>query len=197
MPKIHAKSLAEQREWRRSQLIEIATQIALTAGAKSLTVSELSKRAGISRTAIYEYFDSTADLVAELVNQELINYANLLSDACAAESSAMDKIEAWVRAGLNYIADGRHILVKTLNATSFPESRSRDIALSHRKMLAPLRDSLMTLGVADDSVMEYIKAISDAAAIRIEQGYPADLEIESACQFLSAGIRALAIKSIS
>ncbi len=197
MPKIQTKTLAEQREWRRAQLIEVATQIALNAGPKALTVSELAKQAGISRTAIYEYFDGTADLIAELVNQELKIYATFLSEACAAETSALDTIETWVRAGLNYIADGRHILVKTLNATSFPEARSREIALSHRKMLAPLKDSLLAIGVSDDSVIEYVKAISDAAANRIEQGRPAELEIETACQFLSAGIRTLTVKTTS
>lgn len=190
MPKIHTKTLAEQREWRRNQLIDAAASIALESGAKSLTVSAVSKRAGVSRTAVYEYFATTADLVAELVNQELISYADFLAAACSQEVSAINKIDAWLKAGLSYVVDGRHLLIKALNATSYPEARRAEIALAHRQLLSPLQDALLSLGISDQAVFDYIKAISDAAAIRIEQGYPAEIEIENASNFLIAGIRA-------
>lgn len=194
MPKIQTKTLAEQREWRRNQLIDAAASIALESGAKSLTVSAVSKRAGVSRTAVYEYFATTADLVAELVNQELTTYADLLATACSQEVSAIDKIDAWLKAGLNYVADGRHLLIKSLNATSYPEARRTEIALAHRQLLSPLQDALLILGISDQTILDYIKAISDTAATRIEQGYPAEMEIENASNFLIAGIRARATK---
>jgi AcrR family transcriptional regulator len=195
MPKIHTKTLAEQREWRRNQLIDAAAEIAMESGAKSLTVSAVAKRAGVSRTAVYDYFESTTDLVSELVYQELSNYAELLNQACSKESGAIEKISAWTTAALAYVADGRHLLVKALNATSFPQSRSSEIALAHRKMLAPLNDALLQIGINDQSVLDYIKAISDAAATRIEQGHPADQEIKYALDFLIAGIKSAATNS--
>jgi AcrR family transcriptional regulator len=197
MPKIHTKTLAEQRDWRRNQLIDAAASIALESGAKSLTVSAVSKRAGVSRTAIYEYFATTADLVAELVTHELSTYADFLAAACSEETSAIDKIDAWLKAGLNYVADGRHLLIKALNATSYPESRSAEIALAHRQLLLPLKDALLILGISDQATLDYIKAISDVAAVRIEQGYPAETEIENACNFLMAGIQARVTKPIA
>lgn len=195
MPKINAKTLAEQRSWRRNQLIDAAAEIALESGAKALTVSEVAKRAKVSRTAIYDYFDSTDDLIAELVANELNRYANFLALACNQETAAMDKVEAWLRAGLLYVADGRHLLIKALNATSFPDSRKAEIGLAHRKMLAPLRDALIKVAINEEQAIEYIKSVSDAAAIRIERGYPAEQEIEIACTFLIAGLRQLVSKT--
>jgi AcrR family transcriptional regulator len=45
--------------------------LALESGAPSVTVAAVAKRAGISRSLVYEYFSSSADLIADLVLEEL------------------------------------------------------------------------------------------------------------------------------
>ena len=71
MPKIQAPTLALHRELRRQQLMSAALELALSNGADSITVAAVAAKAGLARSSIYEYFASSADLVADLVIEEL------------------------------------------------------------------------------------------------------------------------------
>ena len=116
MPKIATSTLAQHRDWRRSQLIEAATAIALESGGQSISVAAVAARAGLSRTSVYEYFASSSDLVADLIIEELDAFAQTLTAAVGRESDPSKAISAWIAASLEYIADGRHLLAKALNA---------------------------------------------------------------------------------
>ena len=70
---------------------------------------------------MYEYFASSADLVADLVIDELNGFANYLSDEIAQANSPSECVELWIKAALTYIADGRHLLAKALNSTTLPQ----------------------------------------------------------------------------
>jgi len=65
MSRIATQTLAEHRDWRRNQLIEAAASIALESGGAAVTVAAVAQKAGLSRTSVYEYFGSSADLVAD------------------------------------------------------------------------------------------------------------------------------------
>ena len=49
VPRIHTATLAEHRDWRRSQLIEAAAAIALESGSQAITVAAVAERAGQGR----------------------------------------------------------------------------------------------------------------------------------------------------
>ena len=192
MPKIAAPTIGEHRELRRSQLISAAMELALTEGAQAVTVSAVAAKAGLARTSIYEYFASSADLVADLVLEELSHYADRLSDALIDVNDPFEKIERWIAEGLRYVADGRHMLVKSLNTISTPEDRKEEIALGHRHLMAPLRQALHETGIVEiQSASSMLQAVTDAASIRIDAGNNAELEIQSAVKFAVAGLRAL------
>jgi len=100
MPRIETQTLAEHRDWRRNQLIEAAASIALESGGSSVTVAAVAQRAGLSRTSVYEYFGSSADLAADLVLEELKNFAHYLNEAVAlveepVEAHANESELAW------------------------------------------------------------------------------------------------------
>ena len=133
MPKISAASIGEHRELRRGQLISAAMELALTQGAQAVTVSAVAAKAGLARTSIYEYFASSADLVADLVIEELGTYAHRLSDAIKDVDDPYEKIERWIAEGLRYVADGRHMLVKSLNTVTPPAYRKEEISMGHRR----------------------------------------------------------------
>ena len=164
MPKISAPTIHEHRELRRQQLISASLELALDEGAGAVTVAAVAKKAGLARSSIYEYFASSADLIADLIIE-----------------------------GLRYVADGRHMLVKSLNTISTPESRKEEISMGHRKMIAPLRQALVETGIKDPvAAAAFLSSVTDAASIRIDAGNEAELEIQSAIIFALAGLRALA-----
>ena len=181
MPRIETQTLAEHRDWRRNQLIEAAAGIALESGGAAITVAAVAQRAGLSRTSVYEYFGSGSELVADLVIDELGTFAQTLNAAVADCSDAQCIVTCWVKGALTYIADGRHLLAKALNATSLPQERTAAIGSAHRGLLAPLVSGLSAMGVKDTQrALLFIQAITDASTKRIEAGHDAEAEIKSA-----------------
>ena len=192
MPKIETATLAQHRDWRRSQLIEAAAAIALESGGAAVTVAAVAARAGLSRTSVYEYFASSADLAADLVIDELKIFGSELAEISAQGSNAIESIDLWIEGSLRYIADGRHLLAKALNAIELPRNRSAAIGAAHGALLAPLRSKLEDLGITDvNFALSLIQSTTDGATKRIERGDDAELIIASTREFCIAGLKAL------
>ena len=193
MPKIETQTLSQHRDWRRSQLIEAAAAIALESGGAAITVAAVAARAGLSRTSVYEYFASSADLAADLVIDELNSFAQELKKISEAGSTPVEAIDLWIEGSLQYIADGRHLLAKALNAIDLPRNRSAAIGMAHGALLAPLRSKLEELGISDiNFALTLIQSTTDGASRRIESGDDAELVIRSTREFCTAGLTALA-----
>ena len=192
MPKIHTKTLAQHRDWRRHQLIEAAASIALESGGSAVTVASVAEKAGLSRTSVYEYFASSEDLIADLIIDELSNFVRVLTNAIRNPNEPETAIAEWIEAALKYIADGRHMLAKALSAISTPRERAPEIGAAHRALLAPLQRSLQELGISDiNQALSLIQSSTDVATKRIEGGADAEYEIASTTAFCLSGLRAL------
>jgi AcrR family transcriptional regulator len=193
MPKIVTQDLASHRDWRRNQLIAAATAIALEESSASISIAAVAARAGLSRTSVYEYFASSRDLVADLLIEELNNFSALLAKAIEDEIEPITALAIWIETSLNYVADGRHLLAKSLHATTLPRERSAEIAAAHRQMLAPLTKTLLSLGVSDTArALSQLQAVTDVATRRIESGAAnAADEIALTTDFYLAGVKAL------
>ena len=192
MPKISAPTLVEQRAWRRSQLLDAASAIALENGPTSITVSTVAARAGLSRTTFYDYFSSSSEIVAELISEELNNFTEFLTQKVASVKAPEEAITAWIEGSLEYVADGRHLLARALSTLELSTERSTQIGIAHRKMLTPLSAPLSQLGVTDvRQALALIHATTESATRRIEAGLDSASEIESTRNFLIAGLRAL------
>ena len=193
VPKIEAHSIAEQRQMRQRQLIDAAMSLALEGGAPSVTVSAVAKRAGISRSLVYEYFSSSADLISDLIMEELENYRIRLSNAVKGEKEPFHYLELWIEEALHYIVDGRHMLVKSLNSIAIPDYRKSDISQGHRALMATIIGPLQEIGIVDLGVaVSYLQNSIDAASVRIESGNDPALEVQYVQKFVIAGLRALA-----
>ena len=185
-------NLVQQREWRRSQLISAAAAIALESGSEAITVAAVAQRAGLARTSVYEYFGSSAELVADLIIEELSAFTDILVSAVEPARVPEEAIANWINSALQYIADGRHLLAKALSATSLPVNRSAEIGAAHRALLAPLKTALTEIGVRDlNYALSMIQSLTDAATKRIENGNSAETEISKTTAFCNAGLRTL------
>ena len=193
MPKIETHTPAEHRDWRRNQLIEAAAAIALESGGEAITVAAVAARAGLSRTSVYEYFASSADLAADLIIEELKNFGDELASISAQGESAIESIDLWIEGSLQYIADGRHLLAKALNAIDLPRNRGAAIGAAHGALLAPLKSKLAEMGISDiNFALTLIQSTTDGASRRIESGDDAELVIKTTREFCIAGLTALA-----
>lgn len=192
MPRIETDSIVQHRDWRRNQLIEAAAAIALESGGENVTVAAVAQRAGLSRTSVYEYFSSSSDLIADLIIDELKNFTTELNKSVVGVSDPYAAIEKWITTSLGFVADGRHLLAKALNAIDIPRERGAQIAAAHRELLAPLHNSLREIGIGDISqALALLQAATDVATKRIENGVDAEVEINSTIAFCIAGVRSL------
>ena len=191
-PKINEATIVEQRAMRQKQIIEAALALALESGAPSITVAAVAKRAGISRSLVYEYFSSSADLIADLVLEELDYYKARLTSAVSGISDPYQYIERWIAEALQYVADGRHLLVKSLNSVAAPEFRKNEISQGHRNLMATIISPLTELQFSDLGLaVSYLQSAIDAASKRIDAGKDAVQEIRNAQIYAIAGLRAL------
>lgn len=192
-PRIVEATIGEQRAMRQKQIIDAAMSLALESGAPSITVAAVAKRAGISRSLVYEYFSSSADLIADLVLEELDYYKERLTNAVQGVKDPYIYIELWIAEALQYVADGRHLLVKSLNSVAAPDFRKEEISQGHRNLMATIVDPLRMIEIADLGLaISYLQSAIDAAAKRIDAGNEAAPEIQNAQLFAIAGLRALA-----
>ena len=191
-PKIQEATIREQRQMRQRQLMDAALSLAMEGGVDSVTVSAVAKRAGLARSSIYEYFASSADLIADLVMEEMSYYNKRLLKAVHNIEEPFTYISLWIEEALAYVVDGRHILIKSLNTVTTPNYRKSDIAQGHRDLMGTIIAPLNTIGLTDVKLgLAYIQATIDAASVRIESGNDAALEISYAQKYAIAGLRAL------
>lgn len=192
-PRIVEATIGEQRAMRQKQIIDAAMSLALESGAPSITVAAVAKRAGISRSLVYEYFSSSADLITDLVLEELDYYKERLTNAVQGVKDPYTYIELWIAEALQYVADGRHLLVKSLNSVAAPDFRKEEISQGHRNLMATIVGPLRMIEIADLGLaVSYLQSAIDAAAKRIDAGNEAAPEIQNAQLFAIAGLRALA-----
>jgi AcrR family transcriptional regulator len=195
VPRLQTESLAAQRTWRRAQLLDAAAAIALESQGAAVSVSAVATRAGLSRTSFYEYFESTSEIVAELITSELNTFSAYLESATKQADSAEGAISTWIENSLAYVADGRHILAKTLSSIEISRDRSAAIGVAHRRMLSCLIEPLQQIGISDTSqALALIQSATDAATRRIESGHDSDAEISTTSAFIMAGLRSLAAR---
>ena len=191
-PKIQAATVVEQRQMRQRQLIDAALSIALESGAANITVAAVAKRAGLARSSMYEYFSSSADLIADLVIEELALYQKRLAQAVKGTEDPYQHIELWIAEALQYVVDGRHMLIKSLNAAAIPDFRRDEISQGHRNLMSTISAPLQEIGLTDiRGAMSYLQNTIEAASVRIESGSDSELEIRSAQIYAIAGLRAL------
>ena len=191
-PKIQEATVVEQRQMRQRQLIDAALSIALESGAANITVAAVAKRAGLARSSMYEYFSSSADLIADLVIEELALYQKRLAQAVKGTEDPYQHIELWIAEALQYVVDGRHMLIKSLNAAAIPDFRRDEISQGHRNLMTTISAPLQEIGLTDiRGAMSYLQNTIEAASVRIESGSDSELEIRSAQIYAIAGLRAL------
>lgn len=192
MPKIVQATVAEQRRWRRAELLRAGRELVMRHGLAGWSVRALADYAGVSRSAVYEYFVSGDQVLAEILLDELERHGQALRAMQAGMTDATQALTVWLERNLDYIADGSHALARALMPIAATSELKADIDRAHRGMYATALDSLRKLGVTDTAhAIAWIGAVMDAAARKIEGGAPLAEVRSSATAFVVAGVGAL------
>lgn len=170
--------------------------IKLALQESEITVTAVAREAGISRASVYEYFSSPADLITELVVEEMESHYTALNNAISDTNDPFAQLESWIRTALEYSADGRHLLIKSFSTVTPPDFRRDEVTLGHRKLMSTLANPLVAMGFSNPrQPASYIQNIVDSATTRIDSGNEKELEIQNAITFAMAGLRALLLNA--
>jgi AcrR family transcriptional regulator len=66
------------RDDRLESILEAAQALIAASGVESVSMAQLGKTTGLSRPAIYQYFSSKEDVLAELVINEMADLSNAI-----------------------------------------------------------------------------------------------------------------------
>ncbi|MDO5700645.1 MAG: TetR/AcrR family transcriptional regulator [Bowdeniella nasicola] len=174
MPKIEASTVMEHRAMREQQVLQSAADLLVQGGPKNLTPAAVAKRAKISRTAVYHYYPSSADLLIGALDHLMASAVHDLEDAIEnAGPGPMDKIEAYVRTSLRSAATG--YCAGIAEPTVIPASHRGRLQHWHDRLLAPLRDIAQDCKAPDATLAaQLVQGMIDAAARAVADG--ADLD---------------------
>lgn len=176
VPRIAAATVAENREMRREALLSAAATLLARQGA--FTVAEVAHEVGLSRSAVYEYYRSAAELIADVIVDELADWSSALQRAV--EGAPDQRVHAWIQAVLDYVTDGRHALLRAAGSIELPDHRRAEVQALHHALIAPLVEALRRTGLPDPvREARYVWGVVSVGIERIESG-EADADAESA-----------------
>jgi AcrR family transcriptional regulator len=167
MPKIAAATIAENREQRRAALLQAAAILLQRGG--SFTMAQVAGEVGLSRTAVYEYYSSAPELVADVLVEEMTAWSEALAQHAIRETGPDQQVHGWITGVLDYVIAGRHALLRSAGDIELPEDRRQELHAMHQAIMAPLVDALTEAG-ATDPVREarFVWGVVEAAITRIE-----------------------------
>ena len=199
MPRITAPTVTEHRDQRRADLVAAGQELLVTEGPDAVTMTAVAARAGLSRTAVYEYFTSADELLAVVLSDQMVLWREALRQrlhVASFETGDLDTVRIYVEVAMGLVADGDHLLLVLLTMHTLAKDVRHRLSAAHAAVAAPVGEALAQIGIRDvDQATNYVHAAIEAAARRLTPGQDARAEIAAVAAFTVAGVRALAATS--
>ena len=190
MPRIEAATVAEHHRMRRAALIAAASDLLAGQGVRAVTPAAVGAAAGLARSSVYQYFDSSGALLAAVVEAAIPQAAASMETAVRSADGPQDRVLAWVRAYLAAVTDPVHKALTDLSGLALPPGCRARIDELHAAQAAPLVQALSDLGAPDPELTAgLVEGIARAAAGRINSGSPAELVQRRTLDFVRAALR--------
>lgn len=175
MPKIDAPTVAEHHQRRRAELLAAATTLLADHGLDAVTLAAVGSAAGLARSSVYQYFDSTPALLAAVVEDVMPRAADQLAIAMARAATPAARIDAFVRTSLETATNPTHRSLHALEGSALPAKCLARIAELHQQFYQPLLAALVELDVPQpDLTMRLVLGIVSAASRAIIDGASSD-----------------------
>jgi len=193
VPKIDAPTVAEHRELRRRQVVDNALNLLVAQGSAAVTPAAVARATGLARTSVYQYFPTSAELVAAAVEESFARASQRLAEAVAAAGAdPRAGLRAYVAAVVHVASEGHHPATLALSAELPAPCRARLRDL-HRQVAAPLIDIVARWGVTNpDRASVLVFGVLGEATTLLARGIGRD-EVSADClAFIEAALDGLA-----
>lgn len=170
-------------------ILGAAQQIIADHGVDAVSMSALAAATGLSRPAIYQYFASKEDVLAELVINEMADLSNAIDEHISGVEDPMERIRIWIHYSLAHLASADHRIIRQISIDSLPEDKRGMLNAMHGHFMFALTSPVREIGVADvTATCHLIYATVAAAAKRIDEGSEFVREAAALEQFTIAGL---------
>lgn len=141
MPKIDGANIGEHREKTSQRIFRAARDLIRERGYGSFSLADVAARAGVGRTAIYNYFPDRETLLLEFISSESEDYLNSLRFALAEETHPIERLRIFVRMQMEELV-AQH--APTSGVLEILSDAGRERLLEHvRPVSALVRDALV------------------------------------------------------
>lgn len=171
MPKIDAPTVVEHHRQRRTALLAAATSLLAEQGLQALNLAAVGAAAGLARSSVYQYFDSTPALLAAVVEDVIPRTGDQLAKAMARATTPSARVDAFVRSTLDTATDPTHRSLYALEGSALPTECLARVAELHQQQYQPLLAALVALDVPEPELtMQLVLAMVSAASRAIING---------------------------
>ena len=152
MPRIDAPTVAEHHARQLRSLLDAARALlAETGQAPSMTA--VGRRAGLARSSVYQYFDSTEALLHAVVGDVFQDWADQVRTRVEAAGEPPDRVWAYVEANIALFAGSEQAVAEALARVVDPQVLRGPMQEFHVRLQEPLRTALTDLGEPDVGAM--------------------------------------------
>ncbi|MER6582461.1 helix-turn-helix domain-containing protein [Nonomuraea sp. NPDC001023] len=145
MPRISAATVADHRASQHAALLAAAMEVLAAEGPAGLTPAAVGARVGLARSSVYRYFSSTADILAQLVEDAIPRWADRLVTATR-DGGLEERVRAFGAVSLAFVTSPDHALLRAVAAADLPAECRHRLDQLHETMIEPLRGLLAEAG---------------------------------------------------
>lgn len=190
MPKISAPTVAEHRQRQRDALLASATELLVQGGVSAVTPAAVGAAAGLARPSVYQYFDSSAGILAAIIEDAFPRSNAQLAIALDGLTEPVDVMDAYVRETLRQAAVGAHRPAAALSAAQLPDQCRERLAELHRAQIAPFMGALQQLSVPDLMITaRLLGGVLEAAMAAVESGSDPDAVTRATIALIHAAVK--------
>lgn len=191
MPRIDAPTVAEHRRRRRGELLGAARRLLVAEGAASVTPARVGRAAGIARNSVYTYFDSRAQILAELVEEDFTAWKSKVDGALAGTTDPSLRLETYLRVNLDLAATGGHRAAAAIAAADLPDECRHRIAQLHAELAETLGEIVGAFVPDPEPATVLVQGVLDGALLAIERGAPKEGLTDATLVFVRDGLAGL------
>ena len=156
MPRISAATVADHRANQHAALLEAARTVLTEEGVHALTPAAVGAKVGLARSSVYRYFGSTADILAQLVEDTFPRWLARLQDALSTPGSLDDRIRAYGAVVLSFVGNPDYAFLPALQSLGLPGECQTRVEELHESLIDPLRSALEESGYEHASLRAHL-----------------------------------------
>ena len=130
----------EIRQNRKHQIMDVALEVFATDGYHSASISKISKRAGISKGLIYNYFESKQDLLLETIMEGTERIHSVFKEIDD-ELDTPEELMVFIKGGMDLMKNDPHFY-KLLFAVMFQPEAYQTIKDNYEKVIGSLMEDI-------------------------------------------------------